>query len=133
MAVDGSLTTFWQTAKAVGGNRLAEEWITVDLQSEMTIGEIVFEWNRYYAIHYSIMVSYDNVNWITAFSTTSGDGGSDNIFLPPGTAAQYVRLETYSWNNATWRNWLNEFEIYVNATPRLYLHNNRPQTSLMHR
>jgi len=116
-AVDGTLTTYWQTAKAVGNNRPLTEWIIIDLEDMVSINEVTLQWNSNYAISYSIDVSVDVSTWTTVFSTTSGDGGIDNITFVPALA-RYVRMVSTDWSSTTWRNWLNEFEVYgIGGTP----------------
>jgi len=113
-AVDGNLLTSWQTAKAVGKNRLAAEYIIVDLEGDYSIDQIILEWDSNYATDYSIEISLDNTHWTQIFNTidgNNGDGGNDTLSFTPVTA-HYVRLFTSGWSNPTWRNWLKEFEIY---------------------
>jgi hypothetical protein len=49
MAVDGSLSTQWQTEKAKGKNRLSSEWIEVDLGSVQDVSQVILEWDAYFA------------------------------------------------------------------------------------
>jgi hypothetical protein len=116
MAVDGDLATAWQTAKAVGKNKLPSEWIAVDLGSSVSIGQVVLEWGDNYAIEYVIQVSEDNSNWTTVYSTASGDGGNDTITLSP-TSARYLRMDSSAWSSGSLRNWLKEFQVYVASGP----------------
>ena len=113
-AVDGDLASMWQTAKAVGKNKLPTEWITVDLGSSQTLSRIVLEWEANFATSYTIQVSNDNNIWGTVFNTTSGDGGNDTLIFNQ-TQARFVKLESDAWNSSTWRNSLKEFEIYAES------------------
>jgi hypothetical protein len=115
MAVDGDLSTSWQTAKATGANKPLSEMITVDLGSVASIGTVVLEWDSRYAIDYVIQVSVDNNNWSTVATITGGDGGRDEISLG-SVSAQYVRLEATNWTSDAFRLWLNEFELYAPGT-----------------
>jgi len=110
-AVDGDLLTSWHTAKAIANNRLPSEWIVVDLGANYPVSQIVLEWNSFYAIDYVLKVSADNFDWTQVLSSTGENGGTDIHSFSP-VLARYVRLETTSWSSTTWRNWLNEFEIY---------------------
>jgi len=110
-AVDGNLLTSWNTAKAVGNNRLPTEWIIVDLGNVYSIDQIILKWNSFYATQYSLAVSLDNLNWSTVLNITGENGANDTHSFAP-VAARYVMLETTAWSSTTWRNWLNEFEIY---------------------
>lgn len=114
MAVDGDLATLWQTAKAVGKNKLPAEWITVDLGSSLSISRVVLEWEANFATNYTIQVSNDNNTWATAFSTAAGDGGNDSVTFNP-VSARYVRLDSTAWSSPSLRNWLREFEIYAGS------------------
>lgn len=113
MAVDSNLATFWQTAKAVGKNKLQAEWITVDLGSSISVSQVALEWEANFATNYTIQVSNDNNTWATTvFSTASGNGGNDSVTFSP-VSARYVRMDSTSWSDSSLRNWLKEFEIYA--------------------
>jgi len=116
-AVDGDLLTSWNTAKAVGNNRLPTEWIIVDLGAQYSIDQVELEWSTFYAIDYTIQVSLDNINWGEVASVTDGDGLHDTVLFPP-TLTRYVMLESTNWSSTSWRSWLYEFEIYgLQTTP----------------
>jgi subtilisin family serine protease len=110
-AVDGSLSTLWQTQKAKGKNRLSSEWIEVDLGSNQYISQVTLKWDAYYATAYSIDVSHDGSAWSTVFSTSSGDGGNDTLVFDT-VQARYIRMSSTAWSNNSNRNWLKEFEAY---------------------
>jgi serine protease AprX len=112
MALDGNLSTLWQTAKATGKNKLSSEWIAVDLGANTTVGRVVLEWDANFATSYTIQISSDNNAWTTVFSTAGGDGGTDTISFNPASA-RYVRLESTGWSNSSLRVWLREFEVYA--------------------
>jgi hypothetical protein len=111
MAVDGDLATTWKTERAKGKNKLPEEWITIDLGSNQSIGRVVLEWEANYASSYTIQVSQDRNTWLTVSGTTNGDGGNDSHSFNP-TSARYVKLETTAWSSGSLRNWLRELEVY---------------------
>lgn len=115
-AVDGSLDTLWQTAKAVGKKVLPSEWIVVDLGSSMSIGAVSLEWDANYAIGYTIETSQDGSVWSTVFSTASGDGGNDSFTFEP-VEARYVKLNSTVWTSSSLRNWLREFAVYASSGP----------------
>jgi subtilisin family serine protease len=110
-AVDGDLATSWQTAKASGKNKLPSEWIQIDLGAVQVVDKVVLQWDASYATNYSIQVSTDGANWTTVHTTTSGNGGEDNITFT-AAAARYVKMDSTSWLSDTRRNWLREFEVY---------------------
>ncbi len=109
-ANDGNSATRW----ASGWSDL--QWIYVDLGAIHTINRVVLQWEIAYATAYQIQISNDRVNWITAYSTTNGDGGTDDINL--SATGRFVRL--YATARATPYGYsLWEFEIFAqtNTTP----------------
>jgi len=111
MAVDGSLSSQWQTEVVKGRNRLSSEWIEVDLGSVQDVSRVILEWDTYFATTYSIGVSSDGNSWSTVVSTSSGDGSNDTLLFNT-VQARYVRMDSTGWNNNSYHNWLNEFEVY---------------------
>ena len=109
--MDGQADTYWQSKRATWRNPLPSEWITVDLGSQMAVGQVVLAWDTYYATHYTVQVSNDGSNWTTVFNTTTGNGGTDTISFAPATA-RYVRMDSTGWSNFLLRNWLKEIEVY---------------------
>ncbi|MFH5801946.1 family 16 glycoside hydrolase [Haladaptatus sp. CMAA 1911] len=84
-AVDGNMDTRW------GSKYDAPEWIRVDLGLEMSVNEVILEWEAAYATEYEIQVSNDDTNWTTVYTETNGDGNQDVITFEP-TTARYVRV-----------------------------------------
>ncbi|WP_326825143.1 penicillin acylase family protein [Streptosporangium sp. NBC_01756] len=85
-AVDGDPTTRWSSA--AGDN----QYLQVDLGSARTVARTVLRWEAAYGSAYSIQTSSDGSTWSTVFSTTTGNGGVDNITFNPVTA-RYVRMQ----------------------------------------
>ncbi|WP_392842043.1 discoidin domain-containing protein [Streptomyces sp. LN500] len=83
-AVDGNDGTRWSSAFS------DPQWIKVDLGAPASVSQIVLKWEAAYATGYRIEFSTDNSTWTTAYSTTSGPGGTENLNVS-GTA-RYVRL-----------------------------------------
>ncbi|WP_392755495.1 discoidin domain-containing protein [Streptomyces sp. LN590] len=83
-AVDGNDGTRWSSAFS------DPQWIKVDLGASASVSQIVLKWEAAYATGYRIEFSTDNSTWTTAYSTTSGPGGTENLNVS-GTA-RYVRL-----------------------------------------
>ncbi|HEX6874007.1 MAG TPA: penicillin acylase family protein [Micromonosporaceae bacterium] len=103
-AVDGDPTTRW------GSSYSDNQWIRVDLGSSRTISRVILRWESAYGRSYRIDVSPDGSTWQTVFSTTSGNGGVDNITFNPASA-RYVRM--YGVQRATSYGFsLYEFEVY---------------------
>jgi exo-1,4-beta-D-glucosaminidase len=85
-AVDGNTATRW--ASAEGSD---PQWLSVDLGGVAAISHVRLTWEAAFATAYQVQVSNDGTSWTTAFSTTTGDGGTDDI---PGLAAsgRFLRI-----------------------------------------
>ncbi|WP_063795555.1 discoidin domain-containing protein [Paenibacillus sp. Soil750] len=103
-AVDGNLNTRW------GSLRTETEWVYVDLGSNRTIDGVRLIWEAAYGKSYQIQVSANAVNWSNVYSTTSGNGGTDDISFEP-TSARYVRMNGTE-RGSTYGYSLWEFEVY---------------------
>jgi len=117
-AVDGNTGTRW------GSNFADAEWIYVDLGTASTINRVVLNWETAYGRSYQIQVSDNASNWTTVYSTTTGDGGIDDITLS-GTG-RYVRMNGVTratgYGYSLW-----EFQVYgVNGVPANLLSKNKP-------
>jgi hypothetical protein len=66
------------------------QWISVDLGSVRTITRVRLNWEAAYAKAYQIQTSPDANTWTTVYSTTTGDGGIDDINL--SGSGRYVRV-----------------------------------------
>ncbi len=99
------------------------EWITVDLGITSAITRVVLNWEAAYGEDYKIQVSNDNVNWTDIYSTTSGDGGIDDLNV--SGSGRYVRMYG-TFRGTDWSYSLFEFEIY-SGSANLAL--NRPATA----
>lgn len=108
-AVDTSIGTLWRTKY---GSKLATEWIRVNLGAETSISRVTLKWGTYYAKAYRIEVSLNGTSWSTVYSTTAENGGTDVVDFA-ATNARYVRMTSTTWNDNRQRNWLYEFEIYL--------------------
>lgn len=103
-ATDGDSGTRW------GSDWSDPQWIYVDLGSVMPVNRVVLSWEAAYGKSYKIQVSTDAQNWTDVYSTTSGDGGTDEIVFS-STNARYVRM--YGIERGTGYGYsLWEFEVY---------------------
>ena len=103
-SVDGEAGTRW------GSDWSDPQWIYVDLGSVMPVNRVVLNWEAAYGKSYKIQVSTDAENWTDVFSTTSGDGGIDDIVFQ-SINARYVRM--YGTERGTGYGYsLWEFEVY---------------------
>ncbi|WP_078883748.1 discoidin domain-containing protein [Streptomyces sp. NRRL S-340] len=102
-AVDGDLTTRWSSAGS------DPQWIRIDLGAPAAVSQVVLRWETAYAKAYRIELSADGTNWSTAYSTTTGAGGTETLDVS-GTA-RYVRM--YGVSRATQYGYsLWEFQVY---------------------
>lgn len=104
-AVDGDSATRW------GSNYSGSEWIYVDLGSEQAVGGVSIRWGGSYAASFRIQVSANASSWTDVYTTSSGDGGTDEITFAAATA-RYVRMlgetpaTSYGYS-------IYEFEVYA--------------------
>lgn len=103
-AVDGNPNTRWESEFK------DPQYIQVDLGSTQTINRVVLNWEAAYGKAYTIQVSTNGTTWSTPFSTTTGDGGIDDITFAP-VSARYVKMEgtqrALPYGYSLW-----EFEVY---------------------
>ncbi|NCC51586.1 MAG: hypothetical protein EOM20_10255 [Spartobacteria bacterium] len=67
------------------------QWIMLDLGRTVRLTGLLLHWEYAYAYAYDIQVSTNGADWRTVFSTTSGDGGIDDISFSP-VSARYLRV-----------------------------------------
>jgi hypothetical protein len=84
-AVDGDPKNRWSSAFA------DPQWLSVDLGAAHSVSRVVLSWEAAYGKAYQIQTSTDGKTWSTAFSTTTGDGGVDDVRFSARTA-RYVRM-----------------------------------------
>jgi len=108
------------------------QWIYADLGSTKPIKRISLDWEAAYGKSYSIQTSNDAVNWTTIYSTTSGDGGIDDI-TGLNASGRYVRMygtqRGTSYGYSLW-----EFKIYGSdsiVTSYEYDKDNRPTKTIL--
>ena len=104
-AFDGNATTTrWES------DYTDPSWIYVDLGSSTSINRVVLKWETAYADQYKIQVSQNASTWTDVFSTTTGNGATDDISFTT-TNARYVRM--YGIHRGTaYAYSLWEFEVY---------------------
>lgn len=104
-AVDGEYGTRWSSAYN------DPQWIRIDLGTTATIGRVKLAWEAAYGRAYQIQTSADGTTWTTIYSTTSGDGGTDDLTGLSGSG-RYIRM--YGTARATTYGYsLWEFEVYA--------------------
>jgi len=106
-AVDGNTGTRWSSAFS------DPQWIYVDLQATYNITRVLLNWETAYGSSYQIQTSPNASTWTTIFSTTTGNGGIDDLTGLSGSG-RYVRMNgTVRGTQFGYSLW--EFEIYGNA------------------
>jgi hypothetical protein len=86
-AFDGNLTgTRWASKEKVD-----PQWLQVDLGASASISQVRLTWEAAYAKAYTIQVSADGQTWTTIYSTTTGNGATDDLTGLTGTG-RYVRM-----------------------------------------
>jgi hypothetical protein len=104
-AVDGSTESRWSSASN------GTQWIYVELAATYTIDHVILEWEYAHSTEYQIQVSSDASNWINVYSTTSGDGGTDDITFTAANA-RYVRIYSTVGRTTEWNISMFELEVY---------------------
>lgn len=84
-AVDGSMSTAWTSARS------DPQWFRVDLGAVHVVDRVLLNWLSSYGKAYQIQVSGSGRTWKTVYSTTVGNGGTDNLVFTPNYA-RYVRI-----------------------------------------
>jgi hypothetical protein len=86
-AFDGNLTgTRWASKEGVD-----PQWLRVDLGATASITRVKLSWEAAYGKAYRIEVSSDGTTWTTIYSTSTGNGGTDDLTGLSGTG-RYVRV-----------------------------------------
>jgi hypothetical protein len=113
-AVDGKVTTRWSSNLSRNGTGHDPEWMYVDLGSVHTIGEVKLQWEAAYGKAYQIQTSNDTKNWTSIYTTTSGDGGTDDLTGLTGSG-RYVRMHgTVRGTKYGYSLW--EFQVFGSTT-----------------
>jgi beta-glucanase (GH16 family) len=106
-AVDGNTTTRW-------GSQFSDpQWIYVDLGSTQSICRVKLNWEAAYGKSYQIQTSNDAATWTNIYSTTTGDGGIDDVTVSGN--GRYVRMYGTVRALTLYGYSLWEFEIYTGS------------------
>lgn len=84
--VDGDRTTRWSSEWNDG-----PQWLGIDLGSVWVVTEVRLSWEEAYATRYRVELSPDGAHWTTAYSTSSGTGGTVRASVK-AAPARYVRV-----------------------------------------
>ncbi|GII27046.1 galactose-binding domain-containing protein [Planotetraspora mira] len=107
MAVDGNAATRWSSDYA------DPQWISVDLGASYALSRVRLNWEAAYGKAYQIQTSADNANWTNVYSTTTSDGGVDDVTVS-GTG-RYVRV--YGTQRALTQYGYSLWDLNVYGTP----------------
>lgn len=108
-AVDGNTSTRWASAEGHD-----PEWIRVDLGATYSITRVALTWEAAYAKSYQVQTSANGSTWTTIYSTTTGNGGGDDLTGLNGSG-RYVRV--YGTVRGTSYGYsLFEFKVYGSGT-----------------
>ena len=106
-AVDGNDQTRW------GSNFTDNEWIYVDLGQTTAVTKVSLLWETAYAKAYKIQISANATTWTDLSSTTTGDGGTDDVVV--SGSGRYVRVLCSQRALVTYGYSLMEFQVYAGA------------------
>src|SRR5260221_554436 len=85
LAVDGNAGTRWSSAAS------DPQWLQIDLGSTQSICRVTLTWETAYGKSYTIQTSPDAATWTTIYTTTTGDGGTDDLTGLTGSG-RYIRM-----------------------------------------
>jgi hypothetical protein len=100
------------------------EWIRVDLGSIQSVTRVLLNWENT-GKSFQIQTSTDGTSWSTAYSTTSADGGTDDISFPARNA-RFVRMHGTQRSN-DWGYAMYDFQVFAGSATNVAL--NRPATA----
>lgn len=85
-AVDGNAGTRWESVHGVDPS-----WVQVDLGETYNLTNVNLNWEGAFARGYQVQVSNSATGpWTTIYSTTTGDGGADNLAVTG--SGRYLRI-----------------------------------------
>jgi hypothetical protein len=106
-AVDGNMSTRWSSQFS------DPQWIYVDLGATYNLTRVVLRWEAAYGKAYQVQTSTNASTWTNRFSTTTGNGATDDITL--SGSGRYVRIYGTQLFNTGWGYSLWEIEVYGTA------------------
>ena len=107
-ATDGNPYNRWSSAFS------DPQWLQVDLGQTHYINRVNLNWENAFARSYQIQTSPDATTWSPIYSTTTGDGGTDDLTVN-GTG-RYIRM--YGTQRGTQFGYsLYEMSVYGSTTP----------------
>ncbi len=104
--VDGQTFTYWKSAGSP-----EKQWIYVDLGQRYTISRVRLQWAEGFAASYQIQTLVSGTTWTNIYSTTSADGGIDDVTGITGMG-RYVRIFATKRGSSAKYYALKELEVY---------------------
>ncbi|MBC8059500.1 MAG: family 16 glycosylhydrolase [Clostridiaceae bacterium] len=103
-AFDGNSGTRWSSQFSDA------QWLAVDLGAAKTVSRVKLNWEAAYGKGYKIQVSSNGTTWTDVYTTTTSDGGIDDISFN-SVSTRYVRM--YGTQRSTVYGYsLWDFEVY---------------------
>jgi hypothetical protein len=107
LATDGNAGTRWSSAWS------DPQWLQIDLGGTVSICRVVLNWEAAYGKAYQIQTSNDGANWTPIYSTSTSDGGVDDLAGLNG-AGRYLRIYgTVRGTGYGYSLW--EFQVYTSV------------------
>jgi len=100
---DGNKNTRWSSAFS------DPQWIRIDLQSAYNLTGARIFWEAAAAKNFEIQISNNGTTWTSVFSTSSGDGGTDNFLFT--ATGRYIRMLSTA-RTTQYGNSIYEFEVF---------------------
>lgn len=67
------------------------QWLQIDLGAAVDLSGVELYWENAYAKAYQVLTSMDGTDWSTAYETSAGDGGTDEVVFQK-QAARFVKI-----------------------------------------
>src|SRR5213079_1969675 len=88
LMLDGDAVTSWKSDPVPRAQS-----VVLDFRKNREYGGLVIDWDPDdYATSFAVQVSNDGTQWTTSFSTATGDGGRDYIYMPDAES-RFIRLD----------------------------------------
>ncbi|HUE29689.1 MAG TPA: discoidin domain-containing protein [Verrucomicrobiae bacterium] len=87
LMLDGDAATSWKSDPVP-----PTQWVLLDFRKNREYGGLVIDWDPDdYATAFEVQASNDGAQWTTSYSTATGGGGRDYIYMPDAES-RFVRL-----------------------------------------
>lgn len=107
-AVDGVSNSRWAS------DETNSEWIQIDLGRRHQVSRVVLDWESAYGSGYKIQMSDNGSTWWDAYTTTTGNGGTDDLAVDE--SGRYIRMlgtqRATIYGYSLW-----EFKVYGTEAP----------------